>query len=269
MNKILLFLILFIFSFYETFSQYSENAIGAVQFSYYHVLDSLIVSDTYTADMTLFFGKKITLFESPTKREFDSLKKVQTISGSLSNAVGLKPLPPRTITSLMYRLYNDNKFIIVENELKNYLMEDNLSITHWKLDKDSVKIIAGITCYKATGNFRGRTYIVWYTPSIPISGGPWKLGGLPGLILEAYDTKREVVFSCKAIQHFVNPVVVTIEVPNDCIKTTITEYNKLKEAIAIDPFTYMKNTMGITMEKPANFRPRSTKSKNPLELTEQ
>ena len=148
-------------------------------------------------------------------------------------------------------------------------MEDNLGIIQWKLDKDSMKTIVGVTCYKAIGRFRGRIYTVWYAPSIPINGGPWKLGGLPGLILEAYDMKREVVFSCKGIEYFVNPIVVTIEVPNDCIKTTITEYNKLKEVIANDPFTYMKNTMGITMQKPANFRPHSTKSKNPLELTEQ
>jgi hypothetical protein len=35
--------------------------------------------------------------------------------------------------------------------------------------------------------FKGREYIVWYAPSIAYAEGPWKLGGLPGLILEAYD----------------------------------------------------------------------------------
>jgi len=38
-------------------------------------------------------------------------------------------------------------------------------------------------CRRAIGKFRGREYEVWYTTDIPIPGGPFKLGGLPGLIL--------------------------------------------------------------------------------------
>jgi hypothetical protein len=33
---------------------------------------------------------------------------------------------------------------------------------------------------------------VWYTDSIPISFGPWKLHDLPGIVLEAYDDTNEV-----------------------------------------------------------------------------
>lgn len=57
----------------------------------------------------------------------------------------------------------------------------------WKLHDDSTRRILGYACQRATAEFRGRRWEVWFTPEIPFSRGPWKLGGLPGLILQASD----------------------------------------------------------------------------------
>lgn len=54
----------------------------------------------------------------------------------------------------------------------------------WKFVNES-KDIGGFSCKKAIANFRGREYICWYSEEIPLSYGPWKLQGLPGIILEA------------------------------------------------------------------------------------
>lgn len=67
---------------------------------------------------------------------------------------------------------------------------DTLYPMEWKLERDE-RSVRGIPCKKATVRFKGRDYVAWYAPSIPFSNGPWKLGGLPGLILEAYDEKME------------------------------------------------------------------------------
>ena len=54
----------------------------------------------------------------------------------------------------------------------------------WEIG-DTTKIVLGYECIKATTNYHGREWTVWFSPEIPIQDGPWKLRGLPGLILEA------------------------------------------------------------------------------------
>lgn len=47
--------------------------------------------------------------------------------------------------------------------------------------------IGGYVCYAAHTDYGGRRWNVWYTMDIPMQAGPWKLNGLPGLILKAVD----------------------------------------------------------------------------------
>lgn len=55
-------------------------------------------------------------------------------------------------------------------------------------------------CHKALTSFRGRDYVAWFTLDIPISNGPWKFGGLPGLILQVSDSKKHYVWEIIGIK---------------------------------------------------------------------
>jgi GLPGLI family protein len=70
---------------------------------------------------------------------------------------------------------------------KGYDVKDSLHNFKWELLPDTATILKR-KCMAAKTTFRGREYKVFYTPEIPVSDGPWKLGGLPGLILEAKTT---------------------------------------------------------------------------------
>ena len=54
----------------------------------------------------------------------------------------------------------------------------------WTLTVDTLTV-NGYHCQQATTTFRGAAWTVWYTEEIPSSAGPWRLRGLPGLIVEA------------------------------------------------------------------------------------
>ena len=78
-------------------------------------------------------------------------------------------------------------------------MKDTARIISWEL-LPQTKNITSFKCQKARGNFRGRTYTVWFTNDIPVSMGPWKLNGLPGLILEATDSSNQFQFFAEKIE---------------------------------------------------------------------
>ncbi len=54
----------------------------------------------------------------------------------------------------------------------------------WTLTYDTLTV-SGYLCQQATATFRGVEWHVWYTEEIPSSAGPWRLRGLPGLIVKA------------------------------------------------------------------------------------
>lgn len=67
---------------------------------------------------------------------------------------------------------------------------ERTEIPEWHLI-DSCKTIGSHLCYLAEADFRGRHWIAWYAPEVPLSHGPWKLCGLPGLIFETYDQSND------------------------------------------------------------------------------
>jgi GLPGLI family protein len=88
---------------------------------------------------------------------------------------------------------------LVSIQDNKYIIDDRIHPMQWQILQET-KMIEGISVTKAKCEHRGRTYTAWFAPSIPISNGPWKLGGLPGLILEAYDDEKEVVFLFKSLR---------------------------------------------------------------------
>ena len=81
-----------------------------------------------------------------------------------------------------------------------YYYSEPIPKFNWKmLSGDSV--ICGNVCQKAQTMFRGRTWTVWYSLDIPYDDGPWKLCGLPGIILKAEDSKKDFSFTAYKIRH--------------------------------------------------------------------
>ncbi|RNC67102.1 GLPGLI family protein [Proteiniphilum sp. X52] len=76
-----------------------------------------------------------------------------------------------------------------------------LPVQKWEISDDTLTVV-GYLCQKAACQFRGRNYTAWFATEIPIGNGPWKFGGLPGLILKVYDEERQFVFECVGIESY-------------------------------------------------------------------
>jgi GLPGLI family protein len=81
-----------------------------------------------------------------------------------------------------------------------YISKEDFPTIVWSVVRESKKI-GSFECFKGTTRFRGRNYTAWFTMDIPVNDGPWKLWGLPGLILEAYDDTEEVKFMFESIEY--------------------------------------------------------------------
>ena len=82
-------------------------------------------------------------------------------------------------------------------DLASWVYTEDIETPVWTVT-DSVANVLDYQCVMAISDFRGRRWIAWFAPELPISNGPWKLGGLPGLILKAEDSKGH--YSYEAIE---------------------------------------------------------------------
>ncbi len=106
------------------------------------------------------------------------------------------------LTDMKNNFIIDHKFLPIDFtaiKFDTLFVKDKARIISWELLNETKKINS-FNCQKARGNFRGRTYTVWFTNDIPVSLGPWKLNGLPGLILEATDTLNQFQFFAEKVE---------------------------------------------------------------------
>ncbi|TYP99499.1 GLPGLI family protein [Tenacibaculum adriaticum] len=140
---------------------------------------------------------------------------------------------------------------------KKFLITEEVEMPQWEMSGETKKI-GNYTCYKATmikknDDFDWRSMrrrnddkpkdstkvikvsdeietpketlvTAWYTPQIPVSNGPEKYWGLPGLILEI-NSDRTTILCTEVV---LNPTEkVMIEAPTKGDKVTREEYNKI------------------------------------------
>lgn len=183
---------------------YTPSIVNREQISVY-VADDFIISKTQFLeknetnkgeiidDMTIFIDNE------------SDIKKFNEIGIDLNN---------KTLTE-----YISESFVLNDY----FAIQEPLPVMKWEL-KDEQKQIGDFLCEKAKTTFRGRTYEVWYTTEIPITYGPWKFNGLPGLMVEIKDKQDIYTWQLTSIKN---------DVEIDFNLKSISEKNK-----KFKPFTY-------------------------------
>lgn len=208
--RIYLYLILFIFpSIIYASNPYMEDiepAILEVIYSRKQVTDTTSRNNHYIVDDVLLrIGREKSVFCGVLKLWEDSISKVDYPSYSKILKISYEK-DPKNFFFLGGKYWS---YIYKNKKLHEITECDYFNLTHWKYQEslespewiitDSIKNCLGFDCIMATTNYKGRDWVVWYTPEILISDGPWKLWGLPGLILEAYDVNHDYEFIPQAI----------------------------------------------------------------------
>ena len=87
-----------------------------------------------------------------------------------------------------------------ELDSENLYYTENLPLFNWQIGTETATV-CGYECFKATCHWRGRDFTAWFTPDIPVEYGPWKFGGLPGLIMKVSDDDGIYVFEAVAVEN--------------------------------------------------------------------
>ena len=146
--------------------------------------------------------------------------------------------------------------------IDKFMYHEEVPHIDWALS-DSTKEICGYLCHQATATFRGRNWIAWYC-DIPKSAGPWKLNGLPGLILAAETEDKEHTFSAISVRKSSSPITVN---DKEYFKTTREHFNQALADYKSNPTKSWKNSP--LAPKDMNGKPLPVKKRklfyNPLE----
>lgn len=104
--------------------------------------------------------------------------------------------------------YPEGKVTITQSlaGIEHYLSEEERTMPEWTFVRDSTRNIMGRDCQLATTELHGRRWSVWFAPSMPMPYGPWLLRGLPGLVVEAYDSEREHEFLLVEVRKSRSPI---------------------------------------------------------------
>ena len=96
-----------------------------------------------------------------------------------------------------------------------------------------------------------RKYEAWFTPDIPVSEGPLKFGGLPGLIMKLSDNLQEWTYEIEGIQYLNRPIVMRAPVKEKA-------YQKTTRMKFLRGYRRFLNNMGAfidaSLEKPLGIK---------------
>lgn len=130
-------------------------------------------------------------------------------------------------TTFIYKDFVKNKLFSEEKIFTRiFNVEDDLNLFSWKIEEDTLTIL-NYKCQKAMTKFRGREFVAYFTTEIPVTDGPWKFNGLPGLILKIDLIDPIAVFSIQATEIKIMNSNVSLENPINSKKAlSFNEYKK-------------------------------------------
>lgn len=181
-----------------------DSAYFKATYSLSYLLDSTKIDERYEDRKILLIGNKMQHFYSYYNFLNDS---AATVLNSQNRNYGSLNFSDDVLYEA-YEIYQDlqkNERSVVEyiTNYSCYRYFESVETQQWVIHEDTAQILT-FNCQKATCRFRGRNWIAWFSCEIPLNAGPWKLCGLPGLIMKAYDEKENYVFECIGLKQMKN-----------------------------------------------------------------
>jgi GLPGLI family protein len=172
-----------------------------ISYGYTFQNDKTDVNSMDYEDMILLINDKKSYFMSRTAFQKDTMAQKNKQPLSITEALEMrKKFPKVRVKFEIEKSKSENNYAYYEKiYTTTYRSKYKNDAIVWKLVNEK-KDIAGYNCRRAETKFAGRNYTAWYSEEIPMSDGPYKFQGLPGLILEVTDEKKQHSFIMKGLE---------------------------------------------------------------------
>lgn len=156
--------------------------------------------------------------------------------------------------------------------IQHYRYEEPADAFAWTI-MPTTATVAGYICQRATTTFGGRQWEAWFTREVPLSDGPYKFYGLPGLIVKVGDTRQYYVFELLKLVKPAAERQITMPAKASA-PTNKAAFRRARADYDADPMGHMdparNNGSGFIAQDPVAARQRARdnarKRNNPLEL---
>lgn len=214
-------------------AQEAAPVLALTHYKFVHVNDTAQREKKHTEEMVLYIGKEASLYTTYSDKIIEQQLDQQMRAPGFDGNITLTGSSRTTKASYYFRPKDEIYSELYKIGSVQYRLDDTFPQLEWKLMAQT-KTIGGYTCQRAETYFKGRDYSVWFSPDLPFPYGPWKLQGLPGLILEAKDSKDEVVFLFEGFDKISSDSLL-LNMPEQTARMSREVIAKLEAAFKKDP----------------------------------
>jgi GLPGLI family protein len=199
----------------------------------------------------LLLGKKLSKFESRGEQAVDSLLVLfgALPSNNESAQLMLKQWDYLPHSHFHYHIYkmaaSQQVYYYDRITTTPYRYEEPANSLNWTITPAKATV-AGYACQRATASYAGRQWEAWFTREVPVSEGPYKFYGLPGLIVKVSDTRQHYVFELAKLTKPATERLITLPKKTP-ITTDRAAFRRALAAYNADPAGYQAGADGGTI----------------------
>lgn len=217
-------------------------------------------------DMLLFVGKSVSLFMSKNQYKVLLIGREAESEGRLMYLLNGEEIK-NYVSRFSYRIYKNyptGQITYMDKIIPTYFQySEPLDVFQWQL-ADSSTTIGDFKANCAYTVYGGRRWVAWYTTDIPISDGPYKFRGLPGLIIRLYDDQKHYVFEMEKLERYEEGVPIEL-IDRDWVETNRTDFLKAQENLKRDIVNRAQEA-GVAVEGQQQAARNAAKKNNPIEF---
>lgn len=216
------------------------------------------------SEMLLFIGENISKFISQPAYVIDTNMRRIPTDEMFIEYFNNTNTPIVRVSYEIYKNHPKGKLTYIQHiPSETYKYEEPLGSFTWKLSSET-KTYMDYNVQKATCSYGGREWIAWFCPELNFNDGPYKFHGLPGLIVQIYDTRHHYNFDLSSINKLEPSIAIEIK-RKEYINTTKSGLHKAEDNFRDDIINRAKSAGLSNTSQQAAAKSLSIKN-NPLEL---